>query len=229
MKSIKLWILIFIPFVLSCSEEELHPNDEINNIKSRALRTVCDINGNSCGSPNGTLTLTYSSDFNPNDVNWSIQSGNISIISGQGTSTVTLRFGSSFNGGSVLAIGSGNGGIICSDSYSLTKCIIDPPQCTPPTFIRITQSPTIGACPGEIFTFTADPNGSTDNGSYQWSSFQGSTIVSGQGTSTVRIQSPSSGGFSVSVNHVNACQNTSLSGFTIAQFDDGCDGGGFGF
>jgi len=223
-----LWMLIFIPFLFSCSEEELQLEEKTLNIEERipsekneTLRTTCTINGLNCGRPNSTITLTYNSDFNPNNVNWSILSGSISIIGGQGTNTVTLRLGSNFNGGSVYAIGSGNGGIVCSDSYNIVRC----PQCTPPTSVMIRQ--VSGACQGDIFKFTADPNGSTDSGSYQWSAFQGATIISGQGTATVRIQSPSSGGFSVSVNHTNSCNNTSVSGFTLAEFSSGC--GGFGF
>lgn len=116
-----LWIISFALLVLSCSEEESFDH-EIIDMEGRALLTNCNIPGNSCGSPGGTTTLTYSSDFSPNDINWSIQSGNISILNGQGTNTVTLQLGSNFNGGSVYAIGSGNGGIVCSDSYSIPKC-----------------------------------------------------------------------------------------------------------
>ncbi|MEL7145155.1 MAG: hypothetical protein AAFO69_02205 [Bacteroidota bacterium] len=85
-----------------------------------------------------------------------------------------------------------------------------------------------GGCEGDVFTFTADPNGNADSGSYTWSVGQGASIVSGQGSQTVQIQSPSSGGFSISVNHINDCQNTSVSAFTLAQFNAGCGGGGFG-
>lgn len=85
MKRIKFWFLILIPFVFSCSEEELQLNDEILDTEGVIARITSDISGSSCGSPGGILTLTYSADFNPNDVNWSIQSGNISIIGGQGT------------------------------------------------------------------------------------------------------------------------------------------------
>jgi len=92
-----LWILIFIPFVLSCSEEEfqleektLNIEERISNEKNETLRTTCTINGISCGRPNSTITLTYNSDFTPNDVNWSILSRRISIAGDWGMNTITI-------------------------------------------------------------------------------------------------------------------------------------------
>lgn len=120
-----LFCLICTVFLFSCQEEE--SLDEIINVESKVLETWCDIGGDSCGNSNGSFTLTYSSNFNPNDVNWSILSGNISIVGGQGTNTVSLQLGSNFNGGSVYAIGTGNGGVVCSDSYSISKCTTPPP------------------------------------------------------------------------------------------------------
>ncbi|SEK26767.1 hypothetical protein SAMN04487910_0122 [Aquimarina amphilecti] len=230
MKNIKLWILICVPLVFSCSKEEFSLNEEVFDAENKALQTECNVKGNSCGNPGGTLVLTYDSDFGVNDVNWSIQSGNISIISGQGTNRVTLRLGSNFSGGSVFVIGSGNGGIVCSDSYSLTRCVST--GCTPPIAIDLRQ--TSGSCPGDVFTFNANPNGSVDSGSYNWEGFHGSQVISGQGTSTVRVQSSSSSTFSflIKVTHVNSCENTSISTSTLAQFDWDCDdngGPGLGF
>lgn len=104
-------------------------------------------------------------------------------------------------------------------------------DCTPPSLVSISQLTIVNACRGKVFTFSANPNGSRDSGSYQWSSSHGSSIVSGQGTSTVRIQSPLSGGFGVSVTHVNSCKNETVTGFKLAEFNSMCDGdddGGFG-
>ena len=229
MTKIKLWFLVLIPFLFACTEEEINL-EQNNNLQVEelagtkgdiAFRTTCDITGTFCGTPGGTSQLSYTANFLPSDITWSIQRGNISIIGGQGTSTVTLQFASNFTGGSVTALGTGSGGIVCSDVQSITVC--DPP-CTPPTSMDIDQIN--GACEGDIFTFTADPNGSTDSGSYSWSVGNGASITSGQGSQTIQVQSPSSGGFSISVSHVNDCEDTSLSAFTLAEFDAGCSGGG---
>lgn len=209
----------------SCSKEAIETDiqqaeSQITKGKNNPLtaRTNCDILGSSQITPGSTVTYTYSSNFTPNDVNWSVQSGSITIVSGQGTNTVTLSFGSNFTTGSIFAIGSGNGGIVCSDSMTITA------GCTPPTEIEIVQ--VSGACPGQTFTFRADTNGSTTGGSYQWTVFQGASITSGQGTRTITVASPPSGGFSIRVVHTNSCQNTQLTGFNLAEFSASCGGGG---
>lgn len=234
MKGSQLFVLILIPLLFfSCSqdEEELESNHKILNteeqvhLKLLSPLTECTID-DSCGNPGDIINVNFNSDFMPNDVNWSIQNGNLSIISGQGTPRLTLFLHSDFEGGSVFAIGSGDGGIVCSTTSIVTKCPATP-NCTPPTLMLLEQIS--GECQGDIFVFEAKLNGSTNNGSYQWIARQDALIITGQGTPKVRIQSPSTRGFSVSVNHINSCENTSINGFTLAQYDAGCSGGGGGF
>lgn len=158
MKKINLlWALSMALFVFSCNEEDLL-SPELTDVESKAYITTCDISGNSCGNPGSTSVLTYTSDFTPNDVNWSIQSGNISIINGQGTSMVTVQFGSNFNGGSVYAVGSGNGGIICSDSYPISKCP-QPPSC------NLTFGGELDN--GQLMAFSPTPNNVLNNVLYR--------------------------------------------------------------
>ncbi len=223
MRKIGKFALIIISLIVfsSCSTDEIEPDIQlIESIESFAKSTDCDIEGSSIVSPGSTVTYTYTSNLSPNTITWSILSGNISIISGQGTNTVTLSFASNFNGGSILADGI-NGVIHCSESFSISAC-------TPPTYVEIDQIS--GACMGDVFTFTANPNGSTDNGLYQWSVFQGATILSGQGTPTITVASPSSSGFLIRVTHVNSCMSTQVTGANLAEFSDSCGGGlGGGF
>ncbi|HAA13007.1 MAG TPA: hypothetical protein DCE41_15475 [Cytophagales bacterium] len=48
-----------------------------------------------------------------------------------------------------------------------------------------------GECPGDVFVFKATSSAS----SYSWTVFQGASIISGQNSRTVTVQSPSVGGF----------------------------------
>ena len=58
--------------------------------------------------------------------------------------------------------------------------------------------------------------------------FQGASIISGQGTNTIQVQSPSSGGFSIRVTVNSTCPNITLTGFNLAEFSSSCGGGGGG-
>ena len=99
-------------------------------------------------------------------------------------------------------------------------------SCTPPTYIDIKQGE--GACAGDIFTFKAVHNGSDKRGSYQWTVFKGASIISGQGTSTISVQSPASSGFGLKLTHVNKCQNKTVSVTDLAEYSVNCNGGGLG-
>lgn len=226
MKKVSLLILIVIPFIFSCSEEEFDSgemaitiNEQESTEKGIAFRTYCDITGPTCADPGTTAQFSYTKNFTTSNITWFVQSGNVTITGGQGTSTVTVQFASNFSGGTISALGTGSGGVLCSDIMQISKCVV--PSCTPPTLILITQ--TGGTSYGDIFTFEADPNGSTDTGTYQWSTSPGASIISGQGTSNVSIQSPLVPSplfpLTVTVNHVNTCDNTSVSAFMPASVD----------
>ncbi|MEL7145156.1 MAG: hypothetical protein AAFO69_02210 [Bacteroidota bacterium] len=76
MTKLKLWVLVLIPFFFACTEEEiklekneLRLQEEATASKGDiAFRTTCDITGTFCGTPGGTLQLTYTSDFSPSDI-----------------------------------------------------------------------------------------------------------------------------------------------------------------
>ena len=217
----KLVLMMSLIVFSSCSTDEIVPNNEV--IESETLETkttTCNIVGNTSAVAGTTVTYTYTSNFTPNNVTWTITSGGISILSGQGTTTVTVRFSSNFSGGVINALGSGANNISCSENLTIS-C-----NGTAPTNVEFDQIS--GECPGDIFKIKADPNGSTNNGTYTWTAFQGASIVSGQGTNTIRIQSPSSGGFLYRVTFTDDCTNTSVTTSNLAEFDGSCGGGGLG-
>jgi len=207
----------------SCTEEALEVNPPMENeqpVLTRTksdvvpLSTTCDILGNFSPTPGSVVTYTYSSNIAPNVVNWSIQSGNMTIISGQGTRTVTVRLSSNFTIGRIFADGFGGGNISCAKS----KVIIAP--CVPPTFVSIRQE--TAACHGQIVAFNAFFDGNT-SGTYQWATPVGGSIVSGQGTSRIRVLVPPFGGFGVTVTYLSGCKGVEVSDIKLGEFTPGCD------
>ncbi|MBX2829030.1 MAG: hypothetical protein KTR22_12770 [Flavobacteriaceae bacterium] len=122
-----------------------------------------------CGLPGGSITFT----FNPNppgsNVIWSIQSGDISAILGNGT-TQTFNLGSNFSGGQIMAIG---GAFDCKDTYIIDPCF--QPSCA-------ITGPNCGTAGDQVtFTFSGAGPGQGVN----WSAFgSGITLISGQGTNS---------------------------------------------
>ena len=80
----------------------------------------CGVTGLNCASPNQTLTYTYANSSINTNATWTIDSGSISISSGQGTNTVNLIFGSNFTGGYVTVSGAGIPN--CSVTFEILKC-----------------------------------------------------------------------------------------------------------
>ncbi|MGB3180981.1 MAG: hypothetical protein WBB45_06305 [Cyclobacteriaceae bacterium] len=206
-----------LSFACNNNQEEVIP-EKVTEVTDPTLpteETMCDISGASTVSPNSKEFYTYNYDFPSTDINWSVQSGDITILGGQYSSTVYVEFGYGFTGGTLNAYGSNDNDINCSENFTISKSSV----CTPPTNVSIHQ--TSGQCVGGSFTFTAYSSGSINSGSYSWSVSHGATITSGQGTQTITVAAPS-GGFSISVNHTNDCQSTQVSGFTLAQFNSDC-------
>ncbi len=224
MKIIKLLLTACIIVFASCSKEESFETDEALQKATQNKKVDCEIVKVSCGKPGGTATYTYQTNFVANNFIWTENNPHMNITTGNGTNTVTVQFDTDFEGGILNVSASGNNGYNCAEPIWIPKCS----ECTPPNYVMIEQK--AGACKGDVFIFYADPNESTDEGTYQWSASHGATVISGQGTRQVRIQSPSSSGFSVSVTHINSCNNTSVNGLTLAEFSSSCDdGGGWGF
>ncbi len=226
MKNIgKLVLIISLVIFSSCSTDEIVPDTQ--SIESETLvtknPTTCKIKGSSTAYAGCTTTYTATNNFSAGSITWSVLSGNISIVSGQGTNSVQLNFASNFSGGEIRW-----SGVNGPDNCATTKVIS---SATAPNDIVFDQIS--GECPGDIFEINADPNGSTNNGTYTWSATNGATIISGQGTDTARFQSSSSSSFSfvytVVFTPTGGCSGTSTSASNLAEFDGSCGGGLGGF
>lgn len=89
--------------------------------------TACCVSGLRVGKPGDIVRYHYQINFPDAHVLWKILEGDISIISGQDTQTVTVQFGSTFSKGVVYADGDGlhvfqNGStrIRCTDRVVIT-------------------------------------------------------------------------------------------------------------
>jgi hypothetical protein len=147
---------------------------------------------------NGVTTATYSitNSLGATDYLWTVPTG-ATIVSGQGTNTITLNFTSSFTSGS-LSVEARNA---CGSSLKRTMALYSVPLAP-----GLITGATRGLCSAGISTTTysiANVLGATD---YLWTVPAGATIVSGQGTTTITLNFTSS--FStgnLSVEARNAC------------------------
>lgn len=238
-KSIKkpLLIILVLGVIFSCSNDELMTKESTikeesvitgNTNKSASSKsansalvpTICDVLGDEIVSPGSTLVYNYTASFSPiTNVQWSASTG-ISIISGQGTSTVTLQFGVGFSGGTISAIGTGNNNNGCN--------VIDQQiyACAAPTGIDIIQKENYGECPGDNFIFNSNLlGGNTTGGTYKWQVYNGASIVGSSTSSSVKVLSPSSGSYLVKVTFTSDCQNTVITEITPGTYDHSCGGG----
>lgn len=208
--------ILFSFLILSCQQEEVSPINTESSPEGRLdPPTTCNITGPSVVEPGTSESYSYSSNFTESSYTWSVTSGAITITSGQGTGNATVSFGSNFTSGRLCANASNGSDLSC-------QACIDIDACDEPTGVSITQDYTVGGCEGEVFRFDAAVSGTTAGGSYSWSVGNGASITSGQGTSTIYVQSPSSGGFTIQVTHTSNCNNAQVSAFTLAEFDAGC-------
>ncbi|MBX2827446.1 MAG: hypothetical protein KTR22_04755 [Flavobacteriaceae bacterium] len=74
---------------------------------SLGKRARCGVLGPVCGSPNQTLSYFYMSPATNPTITWTVDSGAMTLISGQGTSNATFSLGSSFSGGQITVTGVG--------------------------------------------------------------------------------------------------------------------------
>ncbi|HXB40707.1 MAG TPA: PKD domain-containing protein, partial [Bacteroidia bacterium] len=154
----------------------------------------------SCANTNGitySVTPTVGSTYN-----WSVP-GTATITAGQGTSSITLNWGTS-------------GGVItCTESNS---CGPGTPVTYTVTFSNLPVTSTITGvspvCPnqnGTVYTVTNN-TGST----YNWTVTGGGTVASGQNTSTLTVNWGASGGV-VTCTESNICGNGAPVSFTVAM------------
>ena len=78
------------------------------------------------GLPGDTLSLTYNSNLEDQTIQWKVESGAVSIISGQNTNKVTIKLDEDFVSGSVVGHGiSWRYAAVpaeeCSDLFTITR------------------------------------------------------------------------------------------------------------
>ena len=128
---------------------------------------------------------------------WTVPSG-VTIISGQGTASITVNFSASIGtnnscGSSSICVRSGN-----SCGWSAYQCLELRLAPTAPSSISGNSAP----CRNQVNTYTiAAVSGAT---SYVWAVPSGCTIQSGQGTTSINVMVGSTSG-NVTVTAVNAC------------------------
>ncbi|GAA5041170.1 hypothetical protein GCM10011506_42570 [Marivirga lumbricoides] len=143
---LSLTILLFT-FLLSCDSEVLDmefepqitestdgeqvffPGEVSQSTTSRLTANSfgCGVTGPDCASSGQTLTYTYSTTTSNPNITWTVNSGSISIVSGQNSNTVSLRFGRGFTGGTVTVLGAGAPN--CSVTFDILKCATPVPTC----------------------------------------------------------------------------------------------------
>lgn len=127
---LSLLILTFISIVIySCNSDDLiidpdsnsiENNIELENDTSNSIaRLGCSISGPDCGKANNILTYTYTN-TSSGTANWIVTNGDLTIISGNGTNTISLQFGPLFNGGTISVTGSGIP--TCTAILNILKC-----------------------------------------------------------------------------------------------------------
>lgn len=105
------------------SPEQTLFQGEVQKLKSGEISPMsfkCGVIGPKCAFSKQVLTYTYSTTVLSPNITWTIVSGNISIEDGQGTNTITLKFGSNFQGGYVTVVGAGKSD--CSVTFEIIAC-----------------------------------------------------------------------------------------------------------
>jgi hypothetical protein len=163
-----------------------------------ALGSIGTINGNSaiCLASDYTYSLPLVS--NATYYAWTVPA-NASVLSGQGTNIVVIRFSSSYSSGAISVVASNS----CQSSTASTINVSLLSNSTIGIVGAITGTKN-GVCPGTIKTYSITSVTNATN--YVWTAPANSTITSGQGTNSIKVQFAT--GFTsgtLNVNASNAC------------------------
>jgi hypothetical protein len=162
----------------------------------------------------GDAGVTYSiaSVSRATNYTWTVPAG-MTIVSGQGTNTISVSAQASFAGGSVSVIASN----ICGNSPARSKSVVTNPPASPGA---ITASQVTGLCssayitaPTASFSIAAVANAS----SYTWTMPSGLSISTGAGTTaiTASVGSVPASGATVSVVAVNNCGSSAARSVSV--------------
>ncbi len=153
--------------------------------------------------PGSTKTFSVAAVANATTYTWTAPT-NASVISGQGTTTVTVSFSAAFVSGR-MSVTAGN---CIGTSTARTLTLYNKPA-TPTT---ITGS-SVGLCAGASGTYTC--TAMTGATSYLWTVPAGWTINSGQGTTSVNITPAAYTSAAITVSAVSACGASTAKSLTI--------------
>jgi hypothetical protein len=175
---------------------------------SGSLGSIGTIIGNSaiCSANDYTYSLPVVS--NATYYAWTVPA-NASVVSGQGTNSVVIRFLSGYSNGIVSVVASNS----CQSSISSTINVSLQSNSTIGTIGVVTGSKN-GVCPGTIKTYSIPSVSNATN--YVWTAPSNATITSGQGTNSIKVQFAA--GFTtgtLSVSASNACVSTNAVSISI--------------
>jgi len=168
------------------------------------LVTPGPITGTNPVCPGQTFTYSIPAVPGATTYTWTVPSGSV-INSGQGTTTITVTFGS-------------NTGNLCVTASN--TCLTSTQFCIPITFASAPPAPgpitgPTTVCQGstQTYSITAIP-GVT---SYDWTVPAGAVITSGQGTTTITVTFGASAG-NISVTATNACGTSAATNLAVALY-----------
>jgi hypothetical protein len=171
------------------------------NLTTTKPRIPGPISGQTTGLCTDTVTYSVTPVLGASSYSWSVPNPNqVSIISGQGTNSITVVFNNFTGTGSIAVLASNRCG-----SSSVRRLTITSTPARPGTII--TGGP---VCQGVPVTYSVSPVAGADG--YQWSTSIASALISGQGSNTILVVWPTGiiSNQNVSVFAYNACSNSGI-------------------
>ena len=110
--------------IISCTTDDNANNEgENNTLCGESMEgytgTICCVLGSDTGIPGNQLTYEYESNRTHTEIEWEVVSGDMTIVSGQGTTSVVVELGANFEGGELSGLG--NGELKCSAIVNIEK------------------------------------------------------------------------------------------------------------
>ncbi|MNQ95687.1 hypothetical protein D3C85_1112540 [compost metagenome] len=117
-------------FTFSCSNDSynqansvdeskyLDQDPDCNQIKTTG--TCCDTDGRILVKAGNSYKYTYKANFKLDDIEWTVVSGSIILIEGQGTEA-TFYFAKDFTKGTISGYGKGAQGFSCQSTVEISK------------------------------------------------------------------------------------------------------------
>jgi hypothetical protein len=170
----------------------------VRTLNVSALPQAATIVGPACITPGQANTYTINGGAGATTFTWTL-SGNASIISGQGTATITVNFAINYTTGTLSVLPSSTCGSAPVDTQSIGIAAAIPNTIFGPSTL----------CPGDTVSYYIDSYSGVD---YPiWTFPSGIVILNGNTSDTARIVvNPSFGGGPMSVMTVNGCGSSPM-------------------